>query len=89
MNKDSSYSINAGINPDAKITVALKRRRGVCENFAAIFNDICLKTGIASFVINGYTRQSGSVDKAGIAGVQLSSIKNGIYSILPGMQVAE
>lgn len=63
--KDSSNIINAGIDPEAKITVALRRRKGVCENFAAIFNDICLKTGLNSFVINGYTKQSGSVDNAG------------------------
>ena len=62
--KDSSNVINAGIDPQAKITVALKRRKGVCENFAAIFTDICLKTGFNSFVINGYTKQSGSVDRA-------------------------
>ena len=63
--KDSANIINSDINPEAKITVALRRRKGVCENFAAIFNDICLKTGLTSFVINGYTKQSGTVDKTG------------------------
>ena len=63
--KDSANIINSGINPEARITVALRRRKGVCENFAAIFNDICLKTGLTSFVINGYTKQSGNVDRTG------------------------
>jgi Transglutaminase-like superfamily len=62
---DSANAINLGVNQEAKITVALKRRRGVCENYAAILNDICLKSGLASFVINGYTKQWGSVDKTG------------------------
>jgi hypothetical protein len=60
---DSARIINAGIDPDAKITVAFKRRKGVCENFAAIFNDICVRSGITSFVIDGYTKQGGRVDK--------------------------
>lgn len=63
--KDSANSINLGIDPDAKITVALRRRRGVCENYAAIFNDICLKSGLTSFVVNGYTKQMGTVDRMG------------------------
>ena len=63
--KDSANVINSGINPEAKITFALRRRKGVCENFAAIFNDICLKAGLTSFVVSGYTKQSGTVDKTG------------------------
>ena len=62
---DSARIINAGIDPYAKINVALKRRRGVCENFAAIFNDICSRAGLASVVIDGYTKQSGRVDRMG------------------------
>lgn len=61
-NSDSSRIINAGIDPDAKITVAFKRRKGVCENFSAIFNDICRRSGLVSEVINGYTQQSNGVD---------------------------
>lgn len=60
---DSSNAINLGENQEAKITVALRRRKGVCENYAAIFNDICVKSGLRSFVVNGYTKQNGSVDK--------------------------
>ena len=63
--KDSATLINTDINPDARITAALRRRRGVCENFAAIFNDICTKAGLTSFVISGYTKQSGFVDRSG------------------------
>lgn len=62
---DSANVINLGPDTEAKITSALRRRRGVCENYAAIFNDICLKAGLTSFVVDGYTKQNGSVDKAG------------------------
>jgi hypothetical protein len=63
--RDSANQINLGADQQAKITAALRRRKGVCENFAAIFNDIALKTGLKSFVVNGYVKQSGSVDKSG------------------------
>lgn len=64
---DSANIINLGPDPKAKITEALRRRRGVCENYAAIFNDICLRSGLKSFVVDGYTKQNGSVDKTGHA----------------------
>lgn len=63
--KDSANRINLGPDPEAKITEALRRRKGVCENFAAIFTDICLKAGLTSFVVDGYTKQNGFIDKAG------------------------
>ena len=62
---DSANIINLGVNEEAKITVALRRRKGVCENYAAIFNDIALKSGLSSFVVSGYTKQNGFVDKTG------------------------
>ena len=63
--KDSINSINLGLDPEAKITEALRRRKGVCENFAAIFNDVAIKSGLKSYVIDGYTKQGGEVDKVG------------------------
>lgn len=63
--KDSMYHINWSLYPEEKIAATLRRRRGVCENYAALFTDIALKSGIRSFVVNGYTKQSGSVNSAG------------------------
>lgn len=60
---DSANVINMGLDPDAKVTAALRRRRGVCENYAAIFNEVCIKSGLTSFVIDGYTKQNGFVDR--------------------------
>jgi len=62
---DSANSINMRDDKDAKITFALRRRKGVCENYAAIFNDIALKIGLTSFVVSGYTKQGGTIDKEG------------------------
>jgi len=62
---DSMYSINWSRGGEAKITDALRRRKGVCENFAAIFNDIANKSGLISFVVDGYTKQSGRPDRSG------------------------
>ncbi|MEO9003460.1 MAG: transglutaminase domain-containing protein [Ginsengibacter sp.] len=49
---------------EERVTYALERKKGVCENFAAIFNDLCIKTEIPSFIIQGYTKQSGYIDKS-------------------------
>ncbi len=62
-NTDSELVINAGLDPEAKINVAFKRRKGTCENYAAIFNDLCKKMGINSLVIYGYTQQNNRVDR--------------------------
>ena len=62
---DSANQINLGLNPEAKITEALRRGKGVCENYAAIFTDICSKSGLAAYVVDGYTKQSGYVVKVG------------------------
>lgn len=59
--KTGTFAMNAGPDKQAKIDVAFKNRRGVCENFAAIFNDICQKSGFQSFVIEGITRINNQV----------------------------
>lgn len=62
---DSINAINLGLDPTAKVSEAFRRRKGVCENYAAIFNDISRQAGLQCFVIDGYTKQSGIVDKVG------------------------
>jgi hypothetical protein len=51
------YETNEGL-----ITKALKTRKGICANYAAVFTDICVKAGIPSYVVDGYTKQKGFVD---------------------------
>jgi len=59
---DNMFAINFYEQRDEKIRKALRTRKGICENYAALFTDICLKAGIHSVVIEGYTRQRGFVD---------------------------
>lgn len=62
---DSMYIINSDKDPAARIRVALLRRKGVCENYAAIFNDIVSRCTVRSIIVNGYTKQYDSIDKNG------------------------
>jgi Transglutaminase-like superfamily len=62
---DSMFPINWSLEHEEKIAATLRRRRGVCENYAALFTDIALKSGFPSFVVSGYTRVQGSVNRAG------------------------
>lgn len=44
-----------------KIINALKTRKGVCIDYAEVFNDLSKKMGIESYLIHGYTKQNGKV----------------------------
>lgn len=59
---DNMFAINFHEKKEAKIAKPLRTRKGICENYAGLFTDICIKAGIKSFVIEGYTKQSGFVD---------------------------
>jgi hypothetical protein len=59
---DNMFAINFYEQKQEKISKPLKTRKGICENYAALFNDICAKSGIKSFVIEGYTKQNGFTD---------------------------
>lgn len=58
---DLSYSYNTSENRDQKILRSLKNRKGICENYSAIFTEICNKVGIRSYIIEGYTKQNSEV----------------------------
>lgn len=59
---ENMFAINFYEKREDKIAKALKTRKGICENYASLFTDICLKSGIKSFVIEGYTKQNDKVD---------------------------
>lgn len=59
---ENIFAINFYERKEDKIAKALKSKKGICENYAALFNDICIKSGIKSFVIEGYTKQNGFTD---------------------------
>lgn len=59
---ENMYAINFYENTEQKIASALKTRKGICANYASLFNDICLKSGFRSYLIRGYTKQNGFAD---------------------------
>ncbi|MCW3090915.1 MAG: hypothetical protein JWP81_1984 [Ferruginibacter sp.] len=62
---DSMYAINWSLDHKDKVAATLRRKKGVCENYAAVFTDIAVKSGFPSFVVSGYTREAGSVNRSG------------------------
>ena len=44
-----------------KITNTLKTRKGVCIDYAEVFNELTKKIGLESCIIDGYTKQNGKV----------------------------
>lgn len=59
---DNMFAINFYEDKEEKIAKPLRTRKGICENYASLFTDICQKTGLKSFVIEGYTKQNGFTD---------------------------
>jgi transglutaminase/protease-like cytokinesis protein 3 len=56
------FALNFYEKNEDKIAKPLSTRKGICENFAALFTDVCSKTGVKSYVVEGYTRQNGFTD---------------------------
>lgn len=50
------YAINYYEKKEDKIAKPLQTRQGICENYAALFTDICQKAGILAFVVEGYVK---------------------------------
>ena len=55
------YVINYYEKKEDKIAKPLQTREGICENYAALFTDICEKTGIPTFVVEGYVKMGNQV----------------------------
>ncbi len=59
---ENIFAINFYEKVEDKINKPLATHKGICENYAAVFNDVCLKSGIRSYVVEGYTKQNGFTD---------------------------
>ena len=59
---DNMFSIDFSEKDEVKISKALKSRKGICIHYALLFQDVCIKMGIKSYVVSGYTEQNGVVD---------------------------
>ncbi len=62
---DSMLPINWSKNHDEKIAATLRRRKGVCDNFASVFTDVLIKMNIPSYTVNGIVNRSASTDAGG------------------------
>lgn len=59
---DNMFAINFYEKKEEKIAKVLRTRKGICDNYASLFTEICNKSGIPSVVIEGYTKQNGFAD---------------------------
>ena len=55
------YTTETYTDPQELVDKVLKTRRGVCANYAALFNACCKSVGVQSYIIEGYTRQNDKV----------------------------
>ena len=55
------YVVNYYEKKEDKIAKPLQTRQGICENYAALFTDICEKAGIPAFVVEGYVKMGNQV----------------------------
>ncbi len=53
MYKNETYT-----DPQELVDNALKYRKGICSNYAALFQACCKTVGVQSYIIEGYTRQN-------------------------------
>ena len=56
MNSTATYTDSQEL-----VDAALKTRKGVCSNYAALFQACCKSVGVQSYIIEGYTRQNGKI----------------------------
>jgi hypothetical protein len=59
---ENMFAINFYADPKEKIDKSLKTRKGICADYATLFNEICSKTGIRSYEVVGFTKQAGFTD---------------------------
>ena len=56
---DNMFAINFYEKKEERVAKTFATRKGICADYAAIFNDVCGLVGIRSFVVSGYTKQNG------------------------------
>ncbi|MDI5886768.1 transglutaminase domain-containing protein [Flavobacterium yafengii] len=55
------FTINFNETVQEQIARTLRTKKGVCIHYAVVFNELSQKTGIQSYIIDGYTKQNGKV----------------------------
>ncbi len=60
---DNMFNSNAAGTSQEKIDQALKTKKGVCIHYAEVFNEIAHLLGFQSYIVQGYTKQNGKIDR--------------------------
>jgi hypothetical protein len=55
------FAVSINETPQDRIAKTLKTKKGICGDYAAIFNEIATLVGVKSVVISGYTKQNGKI----------------------------
>lgn len=58
---ENMFAVNITETPQERIIKTLKTKKGICGDYAAIFNEIANLVGVKSVVVDGYTKQEGKV----------------------------
>lgn len=58
---ENMFAFNITEKPQDRIIKTFKTRKGICEDYATIFNEIANLVGVKSVVVEGYTKQYGKV----------------------------
>ena len=56
------FALNFYEKREEKIEKILKTRTGTCDNYSTLFDALCAKTGVKSYIVTGYTKQNGFTD---------------------------
>ncbi len=58
---ENMFAVRVSETPEDRIAKTLKNKKGICGDYAAIFNKIAALVGIQSVIISGYTKQNGKI----------------------------
>lgn len=56
------FMVNFDETPQTRIPKTLETKKGICGDYAAVFNEIATLVGVKSVIISGYTKQKGKID---------------------------
>jgi hypothetical protein len=56
------FTVDLDETEQGKIEKTLQTKKGVCSHYASVFNALAREIGIESYIISGYTKQSGKVN---------------------------
>jgi len=79
---ENMYKISFEENPAELIEMTFRTRKAICQGYAELFNDLCRRTGVKSYVVHGFTKQEGEVGNSGHAWI-VATVNNEWYGIDP------